>query len=354
MSYNPTTTKMKGKIISVLPLLLFAFSELLGSTYADAGMVLHGRVLDARTLQPVTGRVRIYLDSDIFMKREDLEYGEFTEQLRDYGWYLIKISAKGYRETTDTLWVLNDNRPSINRDYLMNPQTFSTVFSNNIYFGRNKADLTAESIEGLLGIVKFLNENPDMSCEIEGHADRTGPADYNLALSEDRAYSVFDFLLGKGIDRARLRTFGFGSALPKDDDMSTESRPKNRRVEIIPFKNSPEAIFPVFDNLHFDFGTTALPKESTPELESIIQFLNENPRATCEIAGHADNIGTIAVNMAISQQRAESVVKYLIAKGLDGSRLKARGYGSSRPMEENATAASRAKNRRVEFNVRVL
>jgi outer membrane protein OmpA-like peptidoglycan-associated protein len=345
---------MKGKIISVLPVLLFAFSELLGSIHTDAGVILHGRVLDARTLQPVTGRVRIYLDSDIFMKREDLEYGEFTEQLREYGWYLIKISAKGYHEATDTLWVLNDSRPGISRDYLMNPQTFSTAFSNNIYFDRNKASLTAESLEELDGMVRFLNENPDMSCEIEGHADRTGPADYNLALSEDRAYVVFDFLLSKGIDRARLRTFGYGSALPKDDDMSTESRPKNRRVEIIPFMSSSEAIFPTFANVYFDFGTTTFPKESTSELESIIQFLNANPRATCEIAGHADNVGTVAVNMAISQQRAESVIKYLIAKGLDRSRLKARGYGSSRPMEENATSASRAKNRRVEFNIRVL
>src|SRR4051812_39925964 len=103
---------MKGKVLSVLPLLLFIFSELLGST-DEAGVVLHGRVIDARTLQPVTGKVHVYLDSDIYMKREDLEYGEFTEQLRDYGWYLIKISAKGYHEATDTLWVLNDSRPSI-------------------------------------------------------------------------------------------------------------------------------------------------------------------------------------------------------------------------------------------------
>jgi len=346
---------MKAKLLSVLPLFLFVFSEVLGSTHADAGMVLHARVLDARTLQPVSGRVQIYLDSDVFMKREDLEYGEFTEQLREYGWYLIKISAKGYNETTDTLWVLNDKRPSINRDYLMNPQTFSTAFSNNIYFDRNKATLNDESVEELESIVKFLNENPDMSCEIEGHADRTGPADYNLALSEDRAYAVFDFLLSKGIERARLRTFGYGSALPKDDDdASSGSKPKNRRVEIIPFKNSPEAIFPVFDNICFDFGTTSLPKDSSPELESIIKFLNENPRATCEIAGHADNIGSKDVNIAISQQRAESVVKYLISKGLDGSRLKARGYGSSRPMDGNATAAGRAKNRRVEFNVRAI
>src|SRR6185369_9589774 len=130
-----------------------------------------------------------------------------------------------------------------------------------------KSNLTAESIQELEGIVKFLNENPDMSCEIEGHADRTGPADYNLALSEDRAYAVFDFLLKKGIDRARLRTFGYGSALPKDDVAAESQQPKNRRVEVIPFKNNSEALFPVFDNVYFDFGVAALPKEPTQELE---------------------------------------------------------------------------------------
>lgn len=345
---------MKGKFLLLLLSSLLFFKTNAASTEDPVGAVLHGRVLDAITRQPVSGMISIYLDSDVFRERADLEYGEFSEPLREYGWYLIKIAAKGYVEATDTLWVLNDKRPEIKRDYLMMPQTISKAFENNIYFDRNKSNLSSEAVLDLEKIVTYLNENPDMSCDIEGHADRTGSPEINLAISEDRAYAVYDFLLSKGIDHARLRTFGYGASLSANADETPDALAKSRRVEIIPFKNNSSELFPVFDNIAFDFSKTAVPPQFTEELDAIQKFLNDNPRATCEIAGHTDNIGSATVNMVISQNRAEAVVKYLVSKGIDGTRLKARGYGFSRPMEANASAAARAKNRRVEFNVRMI
>lgn len=284
----------------------------------------------------------------------DLEYGEFREALTDYGWYLIKISAKGYVEKTDTLWVLNDSRPDLKRDYYLMPQSISNVFANPIYFDRNKSALSMESTNELDNIVEYLNENPEMSCEINGHADKTGSQDVNLMLSEDRAYAVFDYLLSKGIDRARLRTFGYGSALPADSRESKDAMAKNRRVEVVPFANDSNELFPVFDNVYFDFAKTELTQQYDNEFKSIVTYLKENPHVVCEIAGHADNVGSSVVNMFVSQKRAEAVVKYLTGQGIDGFRLKARGYGFSRPLDSNSTTAGRAKNRRVEFNIRAI
>ena len=269
-------------------LLLFSFSECVSAT--PEGVVIHGKVLDSKTLQPVPGTVAIYLDSDYFVERTDFEYGEFSEALTDYGWYLIKISAKGYLDKTDTLWVLNDLRPNLSRDYYLTPQSYLGVFSNPIYFDYNKSSLSKESISELEEIVSFMNENPNMSCQINGHADKSGNSDANLALSEDRAYMVYDYLIDKGIDRARLRTFGYGSALPSHS-VSKNGLAGDRRVELVPFETDSDELLPQFDNIYFDFTKAKLNREYDKEFESIVAFLKDNPQAVCEIAGHADNVG---------------------------------------------------------------
>ena len=68
-----------------------------------------------------------------------------------------------------------------------------------------------------------------------------------------------------------------------------------------------------------------------------------------EVGGHADSSGRAAVNEPLSEARARAVVEHLVSRGIPASALTARGYGSSKPVADNATAEGRAKNRRVEF-----
>jgi outer membrane protein OmpA-like peptidoglycan-associated protein len=70
-----------------------------------------------------------------------------------------------------------------------------------------------------------------------------------------------------------------------------------------------------------------------------------------EVAGHTDNVGGGPVNTALSQKRADAVVKYLVGKGIASHRLVGKGYGPDKPVADNKTAAGRGKNRRVEFNI---
>ncbi len=71
-----------------------------------------------------------------------------------------------------------------------------------------------------------------------------------------------------------------------------------------------------------------------------------------DIDGHTDSQGSDSSNQTLSDRRANSVRDYLIKKGIDGSRLKATGFGESKPIADNTTAAGRAKNRRTEMTVR--
>lgn len=78
-----------------------------------------------------------------------------------------------------------------------------------------------------------MTSNPDWNIRIEGHTDAQGSDDYNLRLSDDRAKSVRDWLIGQGIAAARLQTQGFGETMPVSDNATPQGRALNRRVEIV-------------------------------------------------------------------------------------------------------------------------
>ena len=94
-----------------------------------------------------------------------------------------------------------------------------------------------------------------------------------------------------------------------------------------------------------------LPKSFRP-LNEVVAILNENPTFNVNIDGHTDSQGNDAYNMTLSDNRAASVKAYLVGKGIAESRLTSTGYGESKPIADNAKAAGRAQNRRVEMILR--
>jgi iron complex outermembrane recepter protein len=105
-------------------------------------------------------------------------------------------------------------------------------------------------------------------------------------------------------------------------------------------------------NVTFLTGSSKLTRQATSELDELVVIMNKFPKLGINIDGHTDNTGTAAKNMALSQTRANEVKDYLVKKGVEESRLTATGYGQEKPLGNNATAAGRAQNRRVEFSVR--
>jgi outer membrane protein OmpA-like peptidoglycan-associated protein len=106
----------------------------------------------------------------------------------------------------------------------------------------------------------------------------------------------------------------------------------------------------VLEGVNFETNSATLTPASHATLDRVAESLNDSPEVRVEIAGHTDSMGSAAHNTQLSAARADSVKRYLVSRGVDGSRLSAKGYGENQPIADNATAAGRAKNRRVELN----
>jgi outer membrane protein OmpA-like peptidoglycan-associated protein len=107
----------------------------------------------------------------------------------------------------------------------------------------------------------------------------------------------------------------------------------------------------VLNNVFFDFDKSELKPESYVDLDRVADLLLKNPSIRIEISGHTDNKGDVKYNVALSQKRAESVVSYLVQKGIDPLRLTAKGYGESQPLAPNTTEENMAQNRRTEMKI---
>ena len=100
--------------------------------------------------------------------------------------------------------------------------------------------------------------------------------------------------------------------------------------------------------IHFDTGSSKLRADSLPALQAVLGLINGRAGSNWIIAGHTDNQGSDSLNIPLSKARAASVVSWLTGHGVAANRLEPQGFGSTRPVADNATPAGRALNRRVE------
>ena len=107
----------------------------------------------------------------------------------------------------------------------------------------------------------------------------------------------------------------------------------------------------VFTQVLFDNNSFALLPASLPELNKLVQILEENPSMHIQISGYTDNIGKQSDNLVLSTNRAKAIVNYLSSKGIATERLTYKGFGSDNPIATNETAAGRALNRRTSFTI---
>jgi outer membrane protein OmpA-like peptidoglycan-associated protein len=105
------------------------------------------------------------------------------------------------------------------------------------------------------------------------------------------------------------------------------------------------------ENIFFDINKADLKPESMAELSKLLKIMNENPSIAIEIHGHTDDIGKDMDNQVLSQKRAESVMNFLLAQNIPSSRLKAVGFGESRPIYANTSEENRQLNRRIEIMI---
>ncbi|MBS1653180.1 MAG: OmpA family protein [Bacteroidetes bacterium] len=107
----------------------------------------------------------------------------------------------------------------------------------------------------------------------------------------------------------------------------------------------------ILKNIFFDFDKATIRPESANELERLIKLLNDNPTIKIELSSHTDSKGSDEYNLKLSDSRSKSVVDYLITKGINATRLVAKGYGETKPIDTNDTDEGRQNNRRTEFKI---
>ena len=172
--------------------------------------------------------------------------------------------------------------------------------------------------------------------EYQGLTDSTGK--FSIRLPSGDKYEVF--ILGFKdstsyimLDIPALK----GNAYYKD--------PFNVDIQFMPAKTF------VLDNCNFDFGKATLQPSSYQVLDELVAYLVRKDDENIEIGGHTDNVGTAQKNLLLSQERANTVRAYLLTKGIDPSRVTAKGYGYTVPVADNKTESGRAQNRRTEVKV---
>ena len=132
------------------------------------------------------------------------------------------------------------------------------------------------------------------------------------------------------------------------DDSKSVSNPYRIKIKLKPIKIGAEMNL---YNIYFETDSFRILPESEPELQKLVAFLSNNLTLKVEIQGHTDISGNRTKNHYLSELRAESVVDYLVLKGIENTRLNSIGYGETQPVATNETKKGRTMNRRTTIKI---
>lgn len=183
--------------------------------------------------------------NEIIVFRSSVNSQEYQGLTNDVGQFSIRLPAGskyeifilGFKDSTS--YNVLDIPALHGNSYYKNPfkvdiqfQPSRTFILEDCNFETGKADLQPESYSVLDELVAYLNRKDDERIEIGGHTDNVGSAASNLKLSQERANTVKDYLISKGIDPGRLESKGYGMTEPIDDNKTEAGRASNRRTEV--------------------------------------------------------------------------------------------------------------------------
>jgi len=200
-------------------------------------LFLKGTVRDENTDDPIRARIELKnvetkTVSEIPMDTNTGNYVAVAPYNNDY---VMTVKKADYVYETKYIARVDSSHPAVrNVNVEIKPIELNQSYRiNDIYFGFNKFDLTDESKFVLDQLIEFLSENPVICIQIQGHTDNIGKDADNLKLSENRARSVYNYLVLRGISQSRLTYRGFGKTMPVAENDTEEGRARNRRTVFV-------------------------------------------------------------------------------------------------------------------------
>ena len=204
-------------------------------------VTVKGKIIDKASNKPLGAKIvyeRLPDGKGLGISQSNPETGEYEIRLPAGEMYGLRAEADGSLSESQNLDLRDiKHDQTIERNFDLDPigvakvEENASILLNNLFFDLEKATLRPESYPELNRIVKLMGEKPNMTIEISGHTDSTGPEEYNLNLSKQRANSVASYLIGKGVDKSRMTVEYFGESKPMVPNDTREGRKKNRRVE---------------------------------------------------------------------------------------------------------------------------
>lgn len=215
---------------------LFEFNVPQDMQFAARTSYVTGIVTDSETGEMLEAEIELYdiiKDNREAMVSSDPENGSYLIVLAEGSEYALYVSKEGYLfNSASFVFEEGQDIKAVTRNIALDPiKKGSVSIMNNIFFETDKYALQDKSRTELDKVVRFLEQNEDVSIEISGHTDNVGEPAYNMTLSEKRAQAVFTYLLNSGIERDRLTAKGYGQTTPAFENDSPENRSKNRRIE---------------------------------------------------------------------------------------------------------------------------
>ena len=195
-----------------------------------------GRVFDKKTTTGLPSTIELIdlSTKQLISKVQTDDGGKYLVTLPVGKDYAFNVNRKGYLFYSDN-FLFSNNSPdsSYEKNIGLQPlEVNATIVLNNVFFDVGKFELKPASQVELDKLVQLLKDNPSLKIQISGHTDNVGkPAD-NLALSNNRAKAVVNYLIANGITTQRLSAKGFGETQPVADNKTEDGRAKNRRTEL--------------------------------------------------------------------------------------------------------------------------
>jgi outer membrane protein OmpA-like peptidoglycan-associated protein len=162
----------------------------------------------------------------------------------------------------------------------------------------------------------------------------------------------FSFRLPVG-DKYEIYILGFNDSTLNENVLTippTQGNAYYKNPFIVDIQHMPAKSF-ILEDCNFETGKADLKEESYKVIDELVAYLNRKDDERIELGGHTDNVGNAKKNLILSLNRAKAVMAYLLSKGIDPTRVTAKGYGLTKPIASNKTAAGRAQNRRTEVTI---